>query len=88
MGLLILQKRNRQIIKRQKEHRSLLQRSLEQSENHRDPLWYQTPELGIEGLSATIGSRKKLPKALKDEAINTRKKLCLGEISLNEINYE
>ncbi|HEX7033045.1 MAG TPA: hypothetical protein VF172_08600 [Nitrososphaera sp.] len=32
-----------------------------------DPLWHQTPEMGVEGLIGTIESKKELRKAIKNE---------------------
>lgn len=55
-----------QRIKRQKIFRRQRQqflRSLIASQQH-DPLSYQTPEMGLEGLVATIRSKKKLQAAL------------------------
>lgn len=39
-----------------------------------DPLWHQTPEIGIEGLIGTIQSKKELRRAIKEE-IKKRLKL-------------
>ncbi len=41
--------------------------------NH-DPLWHQVPEMGVECLIATIGSKRELKKAIKIE-LEKRKKL-------------
>jgi hypothetical protein len=42
------------------------------SQEQHDPLWYQTPEMGLEGLVATIRSKKKLQAALVNELMKKR----------------
>ncbi|GEM_PF-6960472 len=49
-----------------------------------DPLWHQTPEIGIEGLIGTIGSKKELRKAIKEE-IKKRVKLHRRTYGKNQI---
>jgi hypothetical protein len=59
-------KRQKVIIRRpQWQQQSLI--SHRPSQEQYDPLWYQTPELGLEGLVATIRSKKKLQAALVNE---------------------
>jgi hypothetical protein len=43
----------------------------EQQQKH-NLLWYQTPEMGLEGLVATIRSKKKLQTALASELMKKR----------------
>jgi hypothetical protein len=45
--------------------------TLEQQQKHYS-LWYQTPEMGLEGLVATIRSKKKLQTALASELMKKR----------------
>jgi hypothetical protein len=43
----------------------------EQQQKH-NSLWYQTPEMGLEGLVATIRSKKKLQTTLANELMKKR----------------
>ncbi len=78
-----MQKQKRQKVKRQKEHRQLVQTSSKLFNSHHDPLWHQTPEMGVEALIATIDSKRDLQKALK--GIMERKNLVDKNAS-NELN--
>ena len=69
---------NRKSIKIQKEQGTpaLLPLSLKKVEvNPRNSLLYQPPEVGVEGLIATVESEKELQKALKKEIIKRKKKM-------------
>jgi hypothetical protein len=68
-----MQKQKRQKMKRQKERHQLIEVSSKQSNIYHDSLWHQTPEIGVEGLIATIDSKRELQKALKEMIL--RKKL-------------
>lgn len=69
-----MQKEKAQIVNRKKESRGRqLQPSLTQFKSHYVLLWYQTPEMGAEGLIATLDSKRELQKALKN-SITKRKK--------------
>jgi hypothetical protein len=63
----------RTVRKRQKEHRQLLHRSLKHLESHHDRFWHQTPEVGIEGLIATIDSREELRRAIEMQVEKSKK---------------
>jgi hypothetical protein len=78
----MLKKRREQetVSKRQKERRQLLHRSLKHLESHHDPLWHQTPTMGVEGLIATIDSREELRRAIKMQ-IEKSKEMYRGESS-------
>ena len=71
----MLKKRRGQetVSKRQKEHRQLLHRSLKHLKSHHDPLWHQTPEVGIEGLIAAIDSREELRRAIEMQVEKSKK---------------
>ena len=43
------------------------------SQEQHDPLWYQTPDMGLEGLVATIRSVEKLQAALVNELMKKRR---------------
>ncbi len=43
------------------------------SQEQPDPLWYQTPDMGLEGLVATIRSVEKLQAALVNELMKKRR---------------
>jgi hypothetical protein len=43
------------------------------SQEQHDPLWYQTPDIGLEGLVATIRSVEKLQAALVNELMKKRR---------------
>jgi hypothetical protein len=60
-------KRQKVIIRRPqwRQQQSLI--SHRASQEQHDPLWYQTPGMGLEGLVATIRSKKKLQAALVNE---------------------
>jgi hypothetical protein len=61
-------KRQKVIIRRpqwRQQQQSLI--SHRASQEQHDPLWYQTPGMGLEGLVATIRSKKKLQAALVNE---------------------
>jgi hypothetical protein len=75
----------RKMIQRQKEQSSasLIQTSLKtMSVTNRDPLLYQTPEMGIEGLIATVKSEKNLIKMLKKETIKRKKRFYQFKFSI------
>jgi hypothetical protein len=78
----MLEKRSGQktVSKREKERRQLLHRSLKHLKSHHDPLWHQTPEVGVEGLIATIDSREELRRAIKMQ-VEKSKKMYRGEFS-------
>ena len=65
-------KRQKVIIRRpQWQQQSLI--SHRASQEQHDPLWYQTPDMGLEGLVATIRSVKKLQAALVNELMKKRR---------------
>ena len=68
-----MQKEKALIVKKQKDRRHQLQLSLRQFNSRHDPLWHQTPEMGAEGLIATLDSERELQKTLK-KGIMKRKK--------------
>ena len=75
-----MQKEKVQIVNRKKDSRGhQLQSSLTQFNKHHDPLWDQTPEMGAEGLIATVDSKRELQKALK-KGIMERKKRQRGAL--------
>jgi hypothetical protein len=43
------------------------------SQEQHDPLWYQTPDMGLQGLVATITSVEKLQAALVNELMKKRR---------------
>ena len=67
-----MQKEKALIVKKQKDRWHQLQLSLRQFNSRHDPLWHQTPEMGAEGLIATLDSERELQKILK--GIMKRKK--------------
>jgi hypothetical protein len=71
----MLKKRREQetVSKRKKERRQLLHRSLKHLKSHHDPLWHQTPTMGIEGLIATIDPKEGLRRAIKMQIEKVRK---------------
>lgn len=71
--MLVLQKRRKPMGRSKTEHQPLFQSSLDHLISNNDPLWYLIPEMGIEGLIATIKSKKELQKALKNDATRKRK---------------
>ena len=73
-----MEKQKRQKMKGQKERRQLIQVSSKQSNSHHDPLWHQIPEMGVEALIATIGSKRELYKALKEIVIRNGKETKFG----------
>lgn len=67
-------KRQKVIIRRpqpQWQQQSLI--SHRASQEQHDPLWYQTPDMGLEGLVATIRSVEKLQAALVNELMKKRR---------------
>ena len=65
-------KRQKVIIRRsQWQQQSLV--SHRASQEQHDPLWYQTPDMGLEGLVATIRSVEKLQAALVNELMKKRR---------------
>ena len=65
-------KRQKVIIRRpQRQQQSLV--SHRASQEQHDPLWYQTPDMGLEGLVATIRSVEKLQAALVNELMKKRR---------------
>jgi len=65
-------KRQKVIIRRpQWQQQSLI--SHRASQEQHDPLWYQTPDMGLEGLVATIRSVEKLQAALVNEPMKKRR---------------
>lgn len=65
-------KRQKVIIRRpQWQQQSLI--SYRASQEQHDPLWYQTPDMGLEGLVATIRSVEKLQAALVNELMKKRR---------------
>jgi hypothetical protein len=67
-----MQNEKKQVAKLQKDDR-LFQRPLEYLKSNYDSLlWYQTPEIGIEGLIAIIDSEKKLLIAIKQQVIDKK----------------
>ena len=65
-------KRQKVIIRRpQWQQKSLI--SHRASQEQHDPLWYQTPDMGLEGLVATIRSVEKLQAALVNELMKKRR---------------
>jgi Cu2+-containing amine oxidase len=66
-----MQNQKKQVAKLQKDDR-LLQRPLEYLKSDYDSLWYQTPEIVIEGLIAIIDSEKKLLIAIKQQVIDKK----------------
>jgi hypothetical protein len=77
-----MQKQKWQKRKRQKGRRQLIQVSSKQSNSHYDPLWHQTPEMGVEALIATIDSKRELHKALQEIVVGKK----LEKRSLSEKN--
>jgi len=55
-----------------KKRRQLIQVSSKQYNSRHDPIWHQTPEMGVEALIATISSKRELYKALKEIAIRKK----------------
>jgi hypothetical protein len=68
-----MQKQKGQIVKRQKERQRSLQLSVKQFNSDHDPLWHQTPEMGAEGLIATLDSKRELQKALRKAKMKRKK---------------
>ena len=65
-------KRQKVIIRRpQWQQQSLV--SHRASQEQHDPLWYQTPDMGLEGLVATMNSVEKLQAALVNELMKKRR---------------
>ena len=65
-------KRQKVIIRRpQWQQQSLISHRVSQEQH--DPLWYQTPDMGLEGLVATIRSVEKLQAALVNELMKKRR---------------
>lgn len=65
-------KREKVIIRRpQWQQQSLI--SHRASQEQHDPLWYQTPDMGLEALVATIRSVEKLQAALVNELMKKRR---------------
>ena len=65
-------KRQKVIIRRpQWQQQSLI--SHRASQEQHDPLWYQTPDMGLEGLVATIRSVEKLQAALVNDLMKQRR---------------
>lgn len=65
-------KRQKVIIRRpQWQQQSLI--SHRASQEQHDPLWYETPDMGLEGLVATIRSVEKLQAALVNELMKKRR---------------
>lgn len=65
-------KRQKVIIRRpQWQQQSLI--SHRASQEQHDPLWYQTPDMGLEALVATIRSVEKLQAALVNELMKKRR---------------
>ena len=65
-------KRQKVIIRRpQWQQQSLI--SHRASQEQHDPLWYQTPDMGLEGLVAVIRSVEKLQAALVNELMKKRR---------------
>lgn len=54
------------------------------SQEQHDPLWYQTPDMGLEGLVATIRSVEKLQAALVNELMKKRREESELEHRLKE----
>lgn len=65
-------KRQKVIIRRPQWQQQSLISHLASQEQH-DPLWYQTPDMGLEGLVATIRSVEKLQAALVNELMKKRR---------------
>ncbi len=69
-----MQKEKPQIVNRKKESRGYqVQPSLTQFNSDYVLLWYQTPEMGAEGLIATLDSKRELQKALKNSIMKRKK---------------
>lgn len=79
MQKMVRIRKKQEITKRQKviirrppwQHQSLI--SHRASQEQHDPLWYQTPDMGLEGLVATIRSVEKLQAALVNELMKKRR---------------
>ena len=79
MQKMVRIRKKREITKRQKviirrpqwQQQSLI--SHRASQEQHDPLWYQTPDMGLEGLVATIRSVEKLQAALVNELMKKRR---------------
>ena len=55
----------------QEQQSLIIHRPTSEQQKH-NLLWYQTPEMGLEGLVATIRSKKKLQTALASELMKKR----------------
>ena len=74
-GSVDMQKEKAQTVNRKKEsHGHQVQPSLTQFNSHHVLLWYQTPEMGAEGLIATLDSKRELQKALKNSIMKRKKR--------------
>jgi len=86
-GMSTICKKNKvQITNRKRDRRHLLQQSSRQFNSHHDPLWHQTPEMGLEALVATLDSEEELQKALKKEVIIGRREKRMEKTTFNGVN--
>lgn len=78
MQKMVRIRKKQEITKRQKvnirrpqwQQQSLISRRASQEQH--DPLWYQTPDMGLEGLVATIRSVEELQAALINELMKKK----------------